>query len=1173
AVVGPNGAGKSNVADAIRWVLGEQSYSLLRGRKTEDMIFSGSEHRARAGMASANITFNNEDNWLPIDFSEVSITRRAYRDGQNEYLLNGQKVRLKEISELLAQAGLAERTYTIIGQGLVDSALSLKPDERRRFFEEAAGIGLYRSRREESLNRLDHTRRNLDRVLDILGELEPRLQSLERQARKAQEYERIKADLKVLLRDWYGFHWRRAQKELGHSKQTLRVQEDRLEQARINLGKIEEKLGSLRDQLQVLRESLNMWHTESADHHSQREKTSRELAILDERQRSILEQRSTLQEEAVRLEEELAFKQQKLQAVLEEWTRLKAEYEGAQEHAALAAEGLRLRSEERRKLDAGVRELRQQLLQAETNQVRLKARQQELSSRIETLQRSYEGAKISLEKESAASEGLEIRERKATRLAEDAQIAVEEAEESLQALRRRREEFNSQRKEAQDVSSRLGAQLSKIAAQLQVLDQAEKSFSGLNQGARFVLESAQKGSLKGGYSALSTLLDVPAEYEKAIAAALGEYVDGVILDQGADAENALILLEREEKGRAVLFLQAEAGARSQIKIPAEWKVVGRASELVRVPSQMVAGVVDRLLGNVFVVRDRKVAQQLLKAQPEIPRIVTLQGELFLGRGIVIAGKDNRSAVIARPRERRELQGNLADLENEMESAAQTQKELEEQIEKVAAEEQKVLKELNLLNQRMRDHQKTSQQTKMEAEQARQRLGWHAKQVEEGKDQLKKAHEELEYLGSAIEPEVQKIEILNGKIKEQSRYLLELPLDEMQTQMAHWNTASAVAKQAVQGAEERQTEHQQSLNDSRARLQAIQERLGGFEIQLEELEQTRSALRSGEKALNERIEAVQKKIDPAEKELEMIESAHNRTLEEQTYSQQAVIVTERHVAQAQLEFTRQRETLANLRGKIEDDFGLVTYEDTINIAGQEPLPFGSMLADLPTLEELPADLDDNIGRQRSLLRRMGAVNPDALNEYQAVQERYLFLKNQVEDLKKADMDLRRVIGELDELMRREFKKTFDAVAIEFRQMFTRLFGGGSARLVLTDEEHPTDAGIDIEARLPGRREQGLSLLSGGERSLTAVALIFSLLKVSPTPFCVLDEVDAMLDEANVGRFCDLLSELGEATQFIVITHNRNTVQIADVIYGVTMGRDSASQLISLRLDELNEEMVR
>ncbi|NMC78402.1 MAG: AAA family ATPase, partial [Chloroflexi bacterium] len=314
AIVGPNGAGKSNIADSLRWVLGEQSYSLLRGRKTEDMIFAGSEQRPRASMASATIVFDNESGWLPIDFVEVSIARRAYRDGQNEYLLNGQRVRLREISELLAKSGLAERTYTIIGQGLVDAALSLKPDERRRFFEEAAGIGLYRSRREESLNRLETTQRNLLRVQDILSELEPRLKSLERQARRAQEYEQIKADLQLLLRDWYGYHWHRTQKELLRAREAYREQENRLQQTRARQMDMEGQVELSRGKLQELRNQLNQWHSESAGLHQEREKQSRSLAVMDERQRALLEQQQSLQSEQSRLEEEQKAWQERIQA-------------------------------------------------------------------------------------------------------------------------------------------------------------------------------------------------------------------------------------------------------------------------------------------------------------------------------------------------------------------------------------------------------------------------------------------------------------------------------------------------------------------------------------------------------------------------------------------------------------------------------------------------------------------------------------------------------------------------------------------------------------------------------------------------------------------------------------------------------------------------------------------
>ena len=339
--------------------------------------------------------------------------------------------------------------------------------------------------------------------------------------------------------------------------------------------------------------------------------------------------------------------------------------------------------------------------------------------------------------------------------------------------------------------------------------------------------------------------------------------------------------------------------------------------------------------------------------------------------------------------------------------------------------------------------------------------------------------------------------------------------------------------------------------------------------LQALDKERSERRQAELAVGDEIEALRVAIEPAEAELEKLEQEQTELQKAETIARQNLSKAEHNHAQARITLARRQEGLVALRNRIEDDFGLVAFEYSEDVSGPTPLPLQGMVEQLPLVNQLSPEIEETIKRQRAQLRRMGSINPEAQSEYEEVKQRFAFMTEQIADLEKADADVRQVIAELDALMEREFQKTFDAVAQEFKEIFTRLFGGGSARLVLTDPDDLTDTGIDIEARLPGRRSQGLSLLSGGERSLTAVALVFSLLKVSPTPFCVLDEVDAMLDEANVGRFRDLLRELSENTQFVVVTHNRNTVQVADVIYGVTMGRDSSSQVLSLKLDEVSK----
>src|SRR5574341_66467 len=361
AIVGPNGAGKSNIADALRWVLGEQSYSLLRGKKTEDMIFSGSEHRPRAGMASAEVTFDNSTNWLPVDFAEVALTRRAARDGHNEYLLNGQHIRLRDMNEILAASGLSERTYTIVGHGLVDASLALKADERRRLFEEAAGVGLYRVRREEALKRLDSTSHNLERVLDILSELEPRLRSLERQAKRAVDYTRAQAELKVILREWYGYHWHRAQQELIEANEAVKTQDAHVNEAREIHARAQAEYNSFRERLTSLRAQLNIWHRQSAELHNQREEVSRELAVLEERQRSLLSAQSSVLADKNRTSNEERIAQERLAEAEQESLRLQAEYEEAQKQYAEARQALLTRQSERASVEEELRSARTEI--------------------------------------------------------------------------------------------------------------------------------------------------------------------------------------------------------------------------------------------------------------------------------------------------------------------------------------------------------------------------------------------------------------------------------------------------------------------------------------------------------------------------------------------------------------------------------------------------------------------------------------------------------------------------------------------------------------------------------------------------------------------------------------------------------------------------------------------
>ncbi|HRQ25063.1 MAG TPA: hypothetical protein PLF42_16665 [Anaerolineales bacterium] len=421
-------------------------------------------------------------------------------------------------------------------------------------------------------------------------------------------------------------------------------------------------------------------------------------------------------------------------------------------------------------------------------------------------------------------------------------------------------------------------------------------------------------------------------------------------------------------------------------------------------------------------------------------------------------------------------------------------------------------------------------------------------------------------------EIQTVQV-QSNLKEVTASLAAISADELKEQASYWSTRAAVTEQSLNAAQSKLAERGEEITRLDVRRAELAARLQEAEGSLHGLDHEKGNLRERETSLNMQIDEMRIQIEPAEKELVAAEQEETRLQESETNAQRGFANAERLQGQAQLDLTRKQEALENLQQKITDDFGLVLFDYAADVSGPVPLPLDGMVEQLPIVTELAPELEEQLTNHRAQLRRMGSINPDAKAEFDQEKERYEFMRSQIEDLHKAQADLKQVIAELDELTKQEFVKTFDAVDKQFRETFVRLFGGGSARLALTDPENLVDTGIEIEARLPGRREQGLALLSGGERSLTAIALVFALLKVSPTPVCVMDEVDAMLDEANVGRFRDLLTELSKDTQFIIITHNRNTVQAADIIYGVTMGRDSASQIISLRLDQVTDDLLK
>ncbi|MGZ9164358.1 MAG: hypothetical protein ACXW4U_04200, partial [Anaerolineales bacterium] len=981
---------------------------------------------------------------------------------------------------------------------------------------------------------------------------------------------RAQADLKIILREWYGYHWHRTQQELTNAHEVLKAQEARVQEARAVHQKAQAEYTTFRGRLTSLRTQLNAWHRQAAELHSQREEVSRGLAVFEERRHSLLAAQSSIVAEKERASDEEKLARERLEEAEQEVAQLQSEYDEAQKQSVEAKQALQGRQTERASLEERLLSARAQIEKWNAQRAEAQARLDELTSRLHSLQPRLENANKSIASAESTARQAGEKYAQAREKRETAEEELRKANEKLEEARKALETLESERRAKNEERGDRLAEHTRLKTHLEVLEQAEQSLAGYAEGARFLLEAVRQARLKGAHGALSAVLDVPAELEVAISAALGDTLDVILLD-ASEVEGALQLLESNEAGRAAL-LPLEDGYRQPPTKPDDENYLGVASELVHAPEHLRPAV-RLMLGQTLIVRDRTSARRLIRDLPTHARIVTLRGEVFRGDGLIIAGRTASSTALSRPRQKRELTESLARLAEQIDSLNREVASFSAQITDVQLELGQSDRAAREARIGLDESQRVEQQAGLESETARRQLDWQKTQH----DQLKYEAEDAASLRQNLIQSQSEIEARSATVQEDVRALSaqlnEMELADAQGQATYWSTRVAVIERALQDGRGRQEERSRDVERFATRRLEFASRQQEAETSLVGLDDDKSAMRERENALHAQIEELRVRIDPAEKDLETAEQEEERLQDIETYAQRVLTTSERLLGQVQLDQLRKQEALEHLRQKVIDDFGLVMFDYADDVSGPVPLPLDGMVEELPVVTEISLDLEAQLTQHRTHLRRVGPINPEAKQEFDTESERYSFMRAQVDDLRKAEEDLRQVIAELDQLTRQEFSKTFDAVDKQFRAMFTRLFGGGSARLSLTDPDNLVETGIEIEARLPGRREQGLALLSGGERSLTAVALVFALLKVSPTPVCVMDEVDAMLDEANVGRFRDLLLELSQDTQFIIITHNRNTVQAADVIYGITMGRDSASQVISLRLDQITDEMLK
>lgn len=1159
-IVGPNGSGKSNIGDAVRWVLGEQSAKTLRGASMSDVIFNGTQKRKPLSYCEVSLVFDNDDHALAMEAAEVMVTRRVYRNGESEYYLNRTACRLKDVVDLFRDTGIGKEGYSIIGQGRIDEILSRKSEDRRQVFEEAAGIVKFKARKEEADKKLQRTLENLERVDDILDELTKRLKPLEEQSRNARVYLELSTELKDLDLNLFLIRSDRARARLSELESELLTVQTILADTESNLTDKTTRRDETQNRIDQLEEAITKARTELMECAEHVHESQKKLSALQSRR----ETRSENRQRIVREQEEA---QERLAEIEKDHARIQADVEKQHSLIADAEQILRATQEAAEKAQAKEKEADAAL---ETQKAAVIDQMNRLSdvrndkTRLNTMQAQMETRLTEIEESGGA-----LQEQKAA--LREALTAVEKQLETENQHQQQCQEKLAQARQASDEAdaayANLRADVEKQSADMQaaasrhnVLTEMTRDMEGYNMAVRRAMTYAKQRGLTGVKGVLAQLMTVPQAYETAIDMALGAAQQNIVTDTEETAKELINYLRQNRLGRAT-FLPMSAirgktlygNERNALKLPG---CLGVASELVQCAPEY-RGIVENLLGRTVIADNLDHGIPIMRAGNHAFRLVTLEGDVMHSGGSMTGGsaQSKVSNLLSRERELKELTAKLQTGRAELDKCRQ---ELTQRQQTAQEKRQKVSDAVNALHQ---------QEIAVAREQARREsvsadLNTHLQRMQETEQARVQLHQSLEDIRQQLETiehqrtgaqgdqsamEQKTIEMQNALVKaraeasaENDRLMVRtLQLSDLRHGLSDLERDEAHAQQD-QAQILREQERREQLLHEMDELDAIDEN----DMKREEAESARrqkEQLRqeSAAQAIEQRRSQAQSDLRDILSDMENLHEAYNRDSEK---------LHKTELAKARIEGDQK-----NLQNRIWDTYKL-TY------AGAEEFrrtPFDEKESD-----RRAAELQGQI-------RALGTVNVGAVEEYAETKARVDDLTTQQQDLKRAEMDLRELIERLLIQMRSTFVENFSKMQGYFAETFTRLFGGGHAELKLMDPDDPLNCGIEVNAQPPGKKLQLLSLLSGGERALTAIAILFAMLKLKPTPFCILDEIEAALDDANIGYYADYLKEYSKGTQFIVVTHRKGTMERCNSLFGVAMEEQGVSRMVSVSLQDYQE----
>lgn len=1142
-VVGPNGCGKSNIVDAIRWVMGEQNARHLRGRAMEDIIFGGSENRKPHGMAQVSIVFDNSAKICPPaykDYAEIMVTRRLYRNGESEYLINKTNCRLLDITELFMDTGVGARAYSIIEQGKVGMLVSAKPEERRSLIEEAAGVTKYKARKKTALRKMDATKQNLIRLGDIISEVRRQLGSLKRQAQRAEQFRDYRGEAKRIELCLTGNRFQ----ELHGEIELLSKQEK--QQATI-LARLDARLEDGDLQLEEKQLQVTLIETELSQAQeqvfylaSEIQRVESELVLASRQREHLQNQDRELQSELQSLAERQTSLGQELEQLQQEENSYAGRLETVQQDVDLQEEGLRQalsqEQELNSKLEAGRRELMELLAAAN----RLANRREEIDRRLASEKERREQVRADSIRVQDQQQQLAEQQRQFEQQLQQVRERQEQLTEQSQVLLQRRQEQELRLTEQDAELAKVRQQLEKARSRQESLQELERNLDGYAEGVRVLLADKTRWS-----QIAADLFTVSPEHESVVEMALGERLQAVPVEGITQADDALRLL-LEQQQRATLLLASAA--------PAAPDFAGGTALAHLVTAKVgMENPVKLLLAGCYLVDS--VSDFSSKSLPPGVLLVDGDGCSLSWRGELTGGAKvaGGAGLLRKKRQLEELTGEIAQAEERFAAGQRSTDQLREELLQIEEEQAVAAVEGHRLELQALELVKDRQGLQNETMRIGERLeliAFDLEQIEETEIALQQEKTQLSEGSQQSDEQQQQLEAQNAALQEQLAEL-RLQLDATREELTERRVALASMQQQQHG-----------LSDTLNRLASQQQ----------EMEQRSAQLRQRQQAGSLELQELLKNDERLRVELDLL---LDRREQQQQGSQS---IRERYEQQRQLldEF---REQLRGVRSEAEElrkevaRLQLRHHELQVDAEHVRQGVLERYRVDLRE-HQVPEATEDELERQQQQLKRLqqrieslGEVNLMAIEEYREQEERYNFLCTQRDDLNQSLNDLQKAISQINRTTRRRFKETFDQVNEKFRQVFPRLFRGGQAELRLTDEEDLLETGIDIIVQPPGKRLQNVNLLSGGEKALTAVALIFSLFLIKPTPFCVLDEVDAPLDDANIDRFAEMVREMTAQSQFIIITHSKRTMSIVDTMYGVTMQDPGVSKLVSVRINDL------